>query len=294
MDAAQLTRLEDAGVQVERYHPIHWYTLDRLNHRTHRKILVVDGRIGFTGGVGIADKWMGDAQDPDHWREAHFRVEGPVVAQMQAAFLDNWMKTRGEVLHGEDYFPPLGAAGESRAQMFKSSSRGGAESVRLMYLMSIADARRSIRIANSYFVPDDLAVAALRDAMRRGVSVEILVPGRHTDTEIVRQASRSLWGDLLEAGAEIYEYQPTMYHCKVMIVDEVWVSVGSTNFDERSFRLNDEANLNIFDPAFAQEQVGIFERDKAVSQRVTLEAWRRRPLREKVLEKIAALFRSQL
>jgi cardiolipin synthase len=286
--------MEDAGVEVERYHPIHWYTLDRLNHRTHRKTLVVDGVIGFTGGVGIADKWLGNAQDPEHWREAHFRVEGPVVAQMQATFLDNWLKTRGELLHGDDYFPPIAPAGESYAQMFRSSSRGGAESVRLMYLMSIADARRSIRIANSYFVPDDLAVRALADARRRGVSVEIIVPGEHTDTEIVRKASRSLWGELLAAGVEIYEYRPTMYHCKVMVVDESWVSVGSTNFDERSFRLNDEANLNVYDPVFARQQVAIFEQDKAASQRITLEQWAQRPWTERMLEKAAGLLRSQL
>jgi cardiolipin synthase len=294
MDAAQLARMEDAGVEVERYHPIHWYTLDRLNHRTHRKTLVVDGVIGFTGGVGIADKWLGNAQDPEHWREAHFRVEGPVVAQMQATFLDNWLKTRGELLHGDDYFPPIAPAGESYAQMFRSSSRGGAESVRLMYLMSIADARRSIRIANSYFVPDDLAVRALADARRRGVSVEIIVPGEHTDTEIVRKASGSLWGELLAAGVDIYEYRPTMYHCKVMVVDESWVSVGSTNFDERSFRLNDEANLNVYDPVFARQQVAIFEQDKAASQRITLEQWAQRPWTERMLEKAAGLLRSQL
>jgi cardiolipin synthase len=294
MDASLLARMEEAGVQIERYHPIHWYTLDRLNHRTHRKTLVVDGMVGFTGGVGIADKWLGHAQDPDHWREAHFRVEGPVVAQMQATFLDNWLKTRGELLHGNDYFPPIPAAGESLAQMFRSSSRGGAESVRLMYLMSIADARKSIRIANSYFVPDDLSVRALVEARRRGVSVEIVVPGPHTDTEVVRKASRSLWGELLAAGAEIYEYQPTMYHCKVVVVDDAWVSVGSTNFDERSFRLNDEANLNVYDPVFAQGQVAIFERDKAASRRVTLEQWVQRPWTEKLAEKVASLLRSQL
>ncbi|HEY7369370.1 MAG TPA: phospholipase D-like domain-containing protein [Thermoanaerobaculia bacterium] len=294
MDASLLGRMEAAGVQIERYHPIHWYTLDRLNHRTHRKTLVVDGVVGFTGGVGIADKWLGHAQDPDHWREAHFRVEGPVVAQMQATFLDNWLKTRGELLHGNDYFPPIPAAGESLAQMFRSSSRGGAESVRLMYLMSIADARKSIRIANSYFVPDDLSVRALIEALRRGVSVEIIVPGTHTDTELVRKASRALWGELLAAGAGIYEYQPTMYHCKVMIVDDAWVSVGSTNFDERSFRLNDEANLNVYDPLFAREQVAIFDRDKAASRPVTLEQWVQRPWTEKLAEKAASLLRSQL
>ena len=289
-----LDQMREAGVEVERYHPLHWYNLARLNNRTHRKILVVDGRVGFTGGVGIADKWTGNAQDEDHWRDSHFRLEGPAVAQMQAAFMDNWMKTQSEVLHGEEYFPPLEPVGKALAQVFKSSPREGSESVRLMYLLSIASARRRVLIANSYFVPDDLAVETMVQAKKRGVDVEIIVPGTKIDSELTRKASRSRWGDLLQEGIEIYEYQPTMYHCKVMVVDDLWVSVGSTNFDNRSFRLNDEENLNVYDADFALEQVRDFEIDRAKAVRITYDAWKRRPLSEKILEHTAGLFRGQL
>ena len=286
--------MEDAGVVVTRYHPLRWYNLGRLNNRTHRKLLVVDGSLGFTGGVGIADVWKGDAQDPHHWRDSHFRVEGPVVAQMQAAFMDNWIETRGEVLHGEEYFPSLEPVGPQCAQMFQSSSEGGSESVRLMYLLSIAAAARSLRIANAYFVPDSLAIRHLVDAARRGVRVEIIVPGRYIDASVVRKASRACWGPLLEAGIAIHEYQPTMYHTKIMIVDDLWVSVGSTNFDSRSFKLNDEANLNVMDPGLAAELVAHFEEDRVRSRQVTLEEWRSRPWRERLAERAAALLRSQL
>ncbi len=294
MDESLLQRMRDGGVQVERYHPIRWYNVDRLNNRTHRKLLIVDGRIGFTGGVGIADEWLGHAEDPCHWRDNHYRVEGPAVAQMEAAFTDNWMKTHSQVLHGDDYFPALEEAGACEAQMFRSSRSEGSESARLLFLFSMAAARRSLYIGSSYFVPDDLAVETLIDASRRGVRVEILVPGRHIDTEVTRKASRSRWGKLLEAGIEIWEYQPTMFHCKLLVADECWVSVGSTNFDNRSFRLNDEANLNVLNRDFARRQIEIFRRDKERARRITLEEWRKRPLREKLLEHAAGLLRSQL
>jgi cardiolipin synthase A/B len=294
IDAAFLSEMEEAGVEICKYHPLRWYNIGRMNNRTHRKLLVVDGRVGFTGGVGIADNWLGNGQDPDHWRDSHFRIEGPAVAQMQATFMDNWMKCRALVLHGEEYFPALASSGPSAAQVIDSSPFEGSEVVRLMYLLSIASARESILISNSYFVPDDLAVRELVAARRRGVRVEIITPGKWIDTEVVRKASKWRWGPLLEAGVEIHEYQPTMYHCKVMIVDGIWVSVGSTNFDNRSFRLNDEANLNVLDPDFAIEQVEVFEADKARARRITLEAWRRRPLRERIFERCAALLQSQL
>lgn len=294
IDESLVEMMTEAGAEVVRYHPLRWYNVGRLNNRTHRKLLIVDGRVGFTGGVGIADEWLGHAQDADHWRDSHFRLEGPAVAQMQAAFMDNWMETCAEVLHGEDYFPPLETAGPHAAQVFRSSADDGSESVRLMYLLSVASAAGSVRIANSYFVPDSLAVRTLVDAQRRGAQVEIIVPGRHIDQKVVRRASRSLWGPLLEAGVAIYEYQPTMYHVKVVVVDETWTSVGSTNFDNRSFRLNDEANLNILDAEFAAAQARIFEEDKARSRRITLEEWRRRPWRERAVERLAGLLRLQL
>ena len=294
IDPDALRSMEDAGVEVERYHPLRWYNLRRLNNRTHRKLLVVDGKVGFTGGAGIADLWTGHAQDPDHWRDSHFRMEGPVVAQCQAAFMDNWLKTRSRVLHAAEYFPGLKPEGSCHAQVFMSSPSEGSESARLMYLLSIASASRSVRIASAYFVPDDLSVAALADACRRGVKVEIVVPGEHVDTAVTRRAGRSRWGRLLSAGAEIYEYRPTMYHCKVMIVDDVWTSVGSTNFDNRSFRLNDEANLNVYDADFAAGQARSFERDKERSHRVTLGEWENRPWTERLKERAAGLLRSQL
>ncbi len=294
IDSDDLTTMTDAGVEVERYHPLRWYNLTRMNNRTHRKLLVVDGKVGFTGGVGIADKWQGRAQDPDHWRDSHFQVAGPVVAQMQAAFMDNWLKARAEVLHGDRYFPPLEPAGAQWAQTFTSSPGGGSESVRLMYLLSIAAADEYILIANAYFVPDNLAIDTLVAARRRGVEIDVIVPGAYNDVVLTRWASRARWGPLLEAGVRIHEYHPTMYHCKVMAVDDLWVSVGSTNFDNRSFRLNDEANLNVYDREFATRQARITRDDLAVSRMMTLEQWRRRPTRERVTDWLAGLLRSQL
>ena len=294
MEAKYLDQMKAAGVNIQQYHPLRWYNLGRMNNRTHRKLLVIDGKVGFTGGVGIAELWTGDAQDPDHWRDLHYRVEGPVVAQMQAAFMDNWMKTSGLVLHGSDYFPALAPVGDQAAQMFKSSPNEGSESMRLMYLLAINAAQHRLRIANAYFVPDDLTVKTLVEAAERGVDVQVLVPGTGIDTEMVRKASRARWGKLLKAGVRIYEYQPTMLHCKLMVVDDLWVSVGSTNFDNRSFRLNDEANLNVYDRVFAQQQNAIFDDDLRHAKAYDYARWERRPWTEKLLEHSAALFRSQL
>jgi len=294
METQYLDDLKAAGVEVERYHPLHWYNMARINNRTHRKLMVVDGRVGFTGGVGIADLWTGNAQSKDQWRDSHYQIEGPAVAQMQAAFNDNWIKTRAKVLYGEDYFPDLKPVGDSPAQVFKSSRGEGSESVRLMYLLSIASAAQTVRLQAAYFVPDDLAIETFLTARKRGVKIEIIVPGPHTDAKIVQSASRSLWGALLDGGVEIYEYQPTMYHCKVIIVDDLWVSVGSTNFDDRSFRLNDEANLNIYDAAFAAEQVKTFEDDRHLSRRMTRSEFKNRSKFGKWLDEVAGTLRRQL
>jgi len=294
MDDDLMTTMEEAGVQVKRFHPPHWSHLGRMNNRTHRKLLVADGRIGFTGGVGIAQQWTGRAQDPDHWRDTHFEVEGPVVAQMQSVFIDNWIKVTGDVLHGPDYFPVLEPKGTALAQMFSSSPSGGSESMQLMYLFAVTAASHSIDLSAAYFVPDDLTLKALSDALKRGVRLRIVVPGEHIDSDTVRRASRAMWGPLLKAGATIAEYQPTMYHCKVMIVDGLLTSVGSTNFDNRSFRLNDEATLNIVDKAFASEQIANFEADLALAHPVSYEEWQARPAREKLAEWLASLIGSQL
>jgi cardiolipin synthase len=294
IDRGVIERMEQAGVQVRLYNPVRWNTIARMNNRTHRKILVVDGAVGYTGGVGIGDEWTGNAQDPEHWRDTHFRLEGPAVAQMQAAFMENWIEVTGQVLHGPEYFPALEPAGGELAQFFVSSPGGGGESAQLLYLMSIAAAGRSIQLSAAYFVPDDNEVRQIVAARKRGVRVQIIVPGTLTDSAVVRRASRSTWGELLRAGVEIYEYQPTFYHVKVMTVDGLWVTVGSTNFDTRSFSTNDEANLNVYDRAFAQAQERIFAADLERSRRITLEAWENRPLGEKLLEGAMGLLSSQL
>lgn len=294
MDDSMIAAMQDAGVQVRKFHPPHWSHLGRLNNRTHRKLLVVDGRTGFTGGVGIAPQWTGRAQDPAHWRDTHFQVEGPVVAQLQSVFIDNWIKVTGDVLHGPDYFPVLETVGQHTAQMFSSSPSGGSESMQLMYLLAITAASRSIDLSAAYFVPDALTLRALVDALKRGVKLRIIVPGEHIDSDAVRGASRADWGTLLSAGAIIAEYGPTMYHCKVMIVDGLLTSVGSTNFDNRSFRLNDEATLNIVDKDFASTQTTTFEADLALSHQVSFAEWQARPARERLGEWIASLIGTQL
>ncbi len=294
MDDATVDMMKEAGVAFEQYRPLAWYRLDRMNARTHRKLLVVDGRVGFTGGVGIADVWSGHAQDPDHWRDMHFRVEGPVVAQMQAAFLDNWIQTTGEVLNGPAYFPELAPAGDVPGHVFTSSAEGGSDSMRLMYLMAIASASRTVDLASAYFVPDEVMIRALVTACQRGVAVRILVPGPHIDSDLVRISSKKVWGDLLRAGVEIRVYQPTMIHTKMLIVDRQMVSVGSTNFDVRSFEMNDEASLNLYDAPFAEAMTATFEADWADGDAYTLQMWEDRPFRERFAETVLRPLRSQL
>ena len=294
MDLAIIDAMKEAGVHVQRYHKPVWWKFTRLNNRTHRKLLIIDGKTGFTGGVGIADQWRGQAQDKDHWRDTHFRVEGPVVGQMQAVFNDNWTKATGQVLDGPHYFPALEARGDHDAQMFSSSPTGGSGSMHLMYLIAINAARHSIHLSSAYFVPDELAIKALVAAVKRGVDVRIITPGPDIDSDIVRAASRERWGDLLRAGVKIAEYQPTMFHVKALVVDSMMVSVGSTNFDNRSFSINDEANLNVMHREFAKQQVEIFEADWAKSKLITLQAWENRPWTDKLHGEIASLIGSQL
>lgn len=294
MEQALIEHMLKAGVQVHRYRPLHWYNLARMNNRTHRKLLVVDGLRAFTGGVGIADQWEGRAQDPEHWRDMHFELQGPAVAQFQAAFNDNWIKATGEVLNGAAYFPPAVTAGNSDAHMFISSPSGGSESMHLMYLMAIAAAEYSLDLEAAYFVPDALIIKSLLEARQRGVRVRILVPGEHIDSDTVRLASKASWGPLLEQGVEIHEYVPTMMHNKMMIVDQELVSVGSTNFDARSFRLNDEASLNVYDRTFAARMTGVFEEDLKNARAYTHAQWLARPLKEKLIERFVLPIKSQL
>ncbi len=285
--------MTQAGAKVERFRPVRWYTLDKINNRTHRKILVVDGRVAFTGGVGIADEWLGDARDPSEWRDTHYRIEGPVVAEFQGAFAHNWVEATAEQIMGPAHFPPLETADETSAQ-FIFTTTGERNDLHLLIMTAIASAQSNIRIGTPYFVPDDIAIAQLIDARRRGVEVDILVPGEHTNKQIVRSASRHFWGELLEAGVRFHEYERTMYHAKILVVDEAWAAVGSSNFDERSFRLNDEANLNIHDATFAAEQIALFEQDLGRSREVTLAEWENRPLVEKISDWLFAQLRVQL
>ncbi len=258
------------GVQIVKYHSIAWLDPRRFNNRTHRKLMIVDGRVGFIGGVGIADEWLGNADSVKHWRDNHYRVTGPVVAQLQAVFIDNWLKTRGEVLQGPEYFPALSPTGPYTAQAFKSSPRQGNLDLRVMYLLAIASAQKSLLIENAYFLPDDLVRRELVDAARRGTKIEIVVPGEHIDQKAVRKASRKHYPELLKVGIRIYEFDPIMVHVKLMIVDGAFVSVGSGNLDLRSIRLNEEANMNVLNSSFTAEQARLFERDKARARQITL------------------------
>ena len=286
-----IQQMKGAGVNVEIFRFVHF---SRINSRTHRKILVVDGKLGFIGGVGIADDWKGDGRTHGLWRDSHYRIEGPVVAQLQQAFMDNWLETRAELLHGEPYFPKLERAGEERCQIFKSSAGEGSDNARLMLLVSIAAARERIRIANAYFIPDNLTVRTLIAALRRGVKVEIITPGPDIDAQMVRAVGKARWKPLLEAGARFFEYQPARFHCKYLLVDDCWASVGSANLDNRSLALNEEANLNVLDKKFATQHGRVFDDDRNHSREVTLEDWHRRPLKEKMKGRAMSIFRSQM
>jgi len=269
MGQQNLERLRNAGVEVAKYHSVFWPDPRRYNNRTHRKLLIIDGKIGFVGGVGIADLWTGNADSPQHWRDNHYKVIGPVVAQLQATFATSWLKARGQVLHGADYFPPLAPTGPYLAQAIRSGAHN--ENLDLMYLLAIASAQKTLRIENAYFLPDDLMRKELTEAAKRGVRVEVVVPGKKIDQKLVRLASRRHWPELIRAGVRIFEYQPTMVHVKLMIVDDIFISVGSGNFDNRSIRLNDEANLDVLDRSFAAQQTRLFESDKKQCREATLD-----------------------
>ena len=286
--------LQRNGVSVEWYHPLRWYTISRVNHRTHRKLLIVDGEVGFCGGVGIADNWLGDADSPEHWRDTVVRVEGPVVTQMQFAFLDNWVKSRGELLTGLQYFPQVPPRGTCLVHVVKSSPSEGSSTAKLLYIVSIVSAKRSIYINSAYFVPDRDTTRALEGAVRRGVDVRVIVPGEYTDVPVVRHAGRFYYGNLLRRGIRIFEYQPTMMHAKTMVVDGVWTTIGSSNFDDRSFRLNDEVNVNIYDEGIAARMEQMFFEDLARCEEVTRPRWLKRPWLERVKERVAGWLKPQL
>lgn len=288
------TELRAAGVRFHYFRPVRWRTLDRLNNRTHRKLMIVDGRIGWTGGFGIDDLWSGNAGSGDVKRDMMFRILGPVVARMQGLFGNNWVTTTGHLLTGEAYYPPLSAQGHMSVQLQASAPRGGRRNVELMFLLAIRGARSSIDLEAAYFVPDNLMHKALLDALKRGVHVRIIMPGPYVDSSITLDASQAMWGDYLAAGADIYRFQPAMLHSKLMIVDHALVIGGSSNFDYRSFDLNDESDLMIYDHDFARHMSEVFDQDLAQSRPVSLQDWKQRSSTRKLVDKLSSLMSPQL
>jgi cardiolipin synthase len=286
--------LTRSGCHVAYFRPLAQYIFRRYNNRNHRRILVVDGHLGFTGGSGVSRKWMGNGRVEHHWRDTDIRVEGPVVEFLQAAFAENWLETTGVVLGGEAYFPrPIEPRGDVYAQVVKSSPAAGSFSMYTTFLLAVSSARRSIHITNPYFVLDDKMQEALIRAATRGVKVRVLVPGA-IDHNIVRQASRRQFGDMLRAGVEIYEYAPALLHSKTMVIDGVWATIGSTNLDNRSFALNDELNLILYSRQVAQQLERIFADDIALSRQVTYATWRKRGFTARILETLALPIRDLL
>ena len=277
LEAGVLERMADAGVRVSRFRPVKPYAAKRLGNRTHRKILVADGSVGLTGGVGIAEEWTGNAEDPDHWRDTHVRVQGPVVRGLFGAFAENWLEATGEVLAGEEYLPALEEDADGGPMMVVRSSAGvGDSNVEALYYLAIAAARESIDLTAAYFVPRPAFTDALCDAAERGVRVRVLVPGANIDKPPVWVAGRASYDELVACGVEVHEYQPTMLHAKTLTVDGAWSAVGSANFDNRSFQLNDEATLCVTSTAFAERLTAQFEEDLAASERIAPERWSRR------------------
>ncbi|MDO8678678.1 MAG: phospholipase D-like domain-containing protein [Acidobacteriota bacterium] len=286
--------LKAGGAHVAWYNPIRWNKLRRINNRTHRKSLIVDGYIGFTGGAGIADQWTGNAQDKKHWRDLQVRVEGPAVRPLQTGFAQNWLECTGELVTGPDFYPHSKAVGRLAVQTIMSSPETGASTARVMYVLAISAARHSIEIANPYFVPDHLSIDLFRDAVKRGVRVRVMVAGTPNDTFMARLNSLRLYGALLEAGVELSEYNRTLLHHKTMVVDGLWATVGTTNFDNRSFSHNEENNVCVCDAQIARELNDMFAKDALLCDRVDLETWRRRPFLGKVAEALASFVQDQV
>jgi cardiolipin synthase A/B len=287
--------LTAAGAKVSHFHPFRLSNLGRFNNRDHRKLIIIDGRVGYIGGHGIADEWTGNGQDRKHWRDTALRVTGPAVNRMQSAFAENWIEEGGAVIAGPRYFPPLPAAGTSVAHVAYTSPSGGPSSVQILYYLAIKAARREIIIQNPYMLPDDEALEALEEAVDRGVDVKLMVPSDDaTDSPVVQHASHHHFGTMLKKGVKIWEYEKTLLHQKVMIVDGVWSSVGSTNFDDRSFDLNDEVNIGVLDPAVAAQLRAAFEEDLRHAKQRSFDEWQKRGLWHKFVDGLAYLGRSQL
>jgi cardiolipin synthase len=284
-----------AGGRVCWYHPIRWHTLPRINNRTHRELIVVDGRIGFVGGSGFADQWLFQRKRRKPWRDSMFRIEGSAVRSLQATFAENWVESSGEILMGPGYFPELRGEGSADALVVNSSPTTGLSTrARMLFQTLFASARESVYVTTPYFLPDRSLRQELAAAIReRGVEVQIITPGRYSDQLLTRRSSRRLYGPLLEAGAQIFEYQPAMIHTKSLIVDGLWSVVGSTNLDNRSFGLNDEVNVAVRDEGLARRLLEDFARDRAESRAVSYREWTRRPLSERGYEWLGWLLERQ-
>ncbi|MEP6767517.1 MAG: cardiolipin synthase [Acidobacteriota bacterium] len=276
--------LKKAGVHVRKYRPVRLFTIYKVSRRTHRKILVVDGRIAYTGGLGIDERWLGNARNTNEWRDTQVRVVGPVVAQMQAIFSEDWTYTTGEILAGEGFYPKIENAASLQAQAIKSSRGDSSSLAKMLYYVAIQSAAKSIDIQNAYFLPDKQVREALVAAVQRGVSVQVMVPGRHIDLPMVRFASWLHYGELLKGGVKIYEYRGTMMHNKTMVVDGLYSTIGSINFDSRSMSRNAEESLAFYDRGFARKMEAMFEDDRKRCQEITHEAWDKRGLVQRLAE----------
>ena len=279
-----LRRLREAGCRVASYQQMEWHRLARLNNRTHRELLVIDGRVAFIGGAGVADWWATPEKKRTRpWRDTMARMEGPIVAALQGVAAENWLECCGEIMTGSEFFPSLEPVGATTAFVIKSSPSDRATASRVAFQLLMEGADHHVRIATPYFLPDRALRRAFIQLARRGVAVDIIVPGRHTDQRWVRLASRRMWGQLLEAGVRIHQYRPAMTHMKVLIVDELWAVLGTTNIDNRSFEHNDEINVALRDPEVAARLLTDYEQDLRDSDEMTYARWRRRPLWEKIV-----------
>ncbi len=287
--------LVDAGAKVAHFHPIRISNLGRLNNRDHRKLVILDGRIAYTGGFGFADEWTGNAQDKKHYRDTALRITGPVVNRLQAAFSENWIEETGEIPADDRFFPKIAPTGNTPAHVAYTSPTGSISSVQILYYLAIKSAKHEIIIQNPYLLPDRAAIDALEEAVDRGVDVKIMVPSDDaTDNAIVQHASHHHFGTLLKRGVKIWEYERTLLHQKVMVIDGLWSSVGSTNFDDRSFQLNDEINVGVLDARLAAELRAAFAADLRHAKQRSFDEWQDRSLWHKTVDGVAYLGRSQL
>jgi cardiolipin synthase len=291
LSAAQ--EMRKAGCRVELYQRPKWYRLSRLNNRTHRELLIVDGRMAFIGGAGIGDQWSKGEHGKRRWRDTMARATGPVVASIQGVFAENWTECCGEILCGPEYFPDLEKCGQTSSLIVKSSPADRATACRVVFQMLIESASSRLRIITPYFLPDRTLRRAFIASAGRGVKIDIIVPGSHTDQRWVRLVSRRKYNELLRAGIRIYEYRAGMTHAKVLCADDLWVILGTTNFDNRSFEHNDEVNLAIRDEEMAARLTADFLDDLKRCEEVTLETWKQRPLIEKIIEPFAWILERQ-